>query len=214
MAMVWPCPVDVDAYVEGGAEIKVPRPPCPECRASTWHWAGYVRHLRRASDRLIWVPRLCCTGCGKTQALIPWFVLPWRWDEVSVIGRAVELAAQDWGHRRIAQELGRPATTVRGWLRRIRRWAGQLGRELLAVAVAWGWSSWEVPPLALPRLVTAVVALGEQWQRRRGYAEPWRVANLVTGGSLVATNITLPLAGARASGWMAGSSDSEVPDGP
>ncbi len=166
--MVWPCPVDVDTYVERAAEIEVPRPPCPSCGALTWRWSRYQRHLRRDADRLIWAPRVCCTGCGETQALIPWFVLPWRWDEVSVIGRAVELAAQGWGHRRIAAALGRPATTVRGWLRRIRRSARELSAELLAMAVAWGWSSWEVPTLALPRLVAAVGALAQQWARPAG----------------------------------------------
>jgi hypothetical protein len=212
--MVWPCPVDVDTYVDCAAEIEVPRPPCPECGAATWGWSGYLRHLRRDGDRLIWAPRVWCTACGKTQTLIPWFVLPWRWDEVDVIGRAVELAAKGWGHRRIAIALGRPATTVRGWLRRIRRSARELSAALLAMAVAWGWSSWEVPTLALPRLVAAVAVLAQQWHRGRVPGASWRVANLVTGGRLLATNMTSPLAAAWASGWMARSSHSEVPDGP
>jgi hypothetical protein len=212
--MVWPCPVDVDGYVDRLAEIEVPRPPCPECGAATWRWGRFPRHLRRDSDRLIWAPRMCCTGCGKTQALIPWFVLPWRWDEVSVIGRAMELAAQGWGHRRIAAVLGRPPTTVRGWLRRIRRCADQVSAALLAAAVAWGWSSWEMPTLALPRLVAAVAALSQEWRRRRGPGEPWWVANFIAGGGLLATNRSSLLARSRTSGWMATPSDSEVPHGP
>jgi hypothetical protein len=87
-----------------------------------------------------------------TQAVLPWFVLPWRWDEAEWIGRAVELAARDWGHRRIAAALGRAESTVRGWLRRLRRRAAELSRELLAKAVSWGYSSWAVPTVGLSRL--------------------------------------------------------------
>ena len=34
--MVWPWPLDVDAYVERGQQIEAPRPACPEC-AGTMH---------------------------------------------------------------------------------------------------------------------------------------------------------------------------------
>ena len=207
-------PGDVDAYVERGTEIEAPRPPCPTCACITEGWSGYERHLREAGDRLIWIPRVHCTGCGKTQALLTWFVLPWHWDAVEVIGRAIELAAEGWGHRQIAAALSRPETTVRGWLRRIREGADELSAWVLGTAVAWGWTSWEVPTVGVPRLLAAVRALGQEWRRRRGVAAVWKVANLITGGSLLATNITSPLARARTSGWMARPSDSEVPHGP
>ncbi|HUY74527.1 MAG TPA: helix-turn-helix domain-containing protein [Candidatus Dormibacteraeota bacterium] len=77
-----------------------------------------------------------CVGCGVTQALLPWFVLPWRWDEVKWIGKAVELAAGGMGQRRIATALGRSENTVRAWLRRVRRTAAELSRELLARATS------------------------------------------------------------------------------
>ena len=41
-----------------------------------------------------------------------------RADTVEVIGVALEAAASGRGHRTIAAALGRPASTVRGWLRR------------------------------------------------------------------------------------------------
>ncbi len=145
---------------------------------------------------------------------MPWFVLPWRWDETEVIGRAIELAAKGWGHRRIGAELGRPAGTVRGWLRRVRRRAEELSRQLLAVAVSWGRSEWEVPPAGLPRLWAAVLALASRWRRQRGQAGPWRVASLVTGGRLLGTNRGAPLAAGDSWGSMAGSITWEVRDGP
>ena len=55
MSIVWPCPLDVDAYVERGREIESPRPSCPLCSGPTGGWSGYERHLRDERDRLIWM---------------------------------------------------------------------------------------------------------------------------------------------------------------
>ena len=155
-----------------------------------------------------------CVECGVTQALLPWFVLPWRWDESEWIGKAVELASQGLGHRRIAIAVRRPESTVRAWLRRLRRHAEELSRELLARATSWGWTSWETPAAGLPRLWAAVLAMAEQWGRRRGRAGCWPVANLITGGRLLTTNTGMPLEGRVGSGWMAAKSNSEVADDP
>ncbi|MET9452831.1 hypothetical protein [Streptomyces cinerochromogenes] len=40
-----------------------------------------------------------------------------RADVAEVVGVGLELAAVGWGSRRIRERLGRPVTTVRGWLR-------------------------------------------------------------------------------------------------
>ncbi|WP_194280793.1 helix-turn-helix domain-containing protein [Streptomyces fagopyri] len=48
-----------------------------------------------------------------------------RADAVEVVGAGLELAAAGWGCRRIAERLGRPVTTVRGWLR---CWSRRVGR--------------------------------------------------------------------------------------
>jgi hypothetical protein len=214
VSIVWPCPVDVDGYVEGAHAIEVPRPACPRCSGATLRWHGYHRHLRddRDRDRLIWIHRVRCRECGVTQALLPWFVLPWRWDAVEVIGQAIELAAAGHGHRRIAIAVGRSVETVRSWLRRARKGSAEIARQLLAKAVEWGWSDWEAATAGLPRLWSAVLALAEQWRRRREDAGVWAVTNLVSGGRLLATNRTSPLEGDGAWGWMAVKSNPEVPD--
>ncbi len=98
MSIVWAWPLDIEAYIEQGRSIVAPRPPCPECQGQTGGWSGYERHLREKTDWLIWIPRVRCRVCGVTHALLPWFVLAWRWDEVEVIGRGLELAAEGWGH--------------------------------------------------------------------------------------------------------------------
>jgi len=207
--IVWACALDVDAYAAAGRGIETPRPACPLCSGATQRWHGYPRHVRDDSDRLIWIARIRCTACGVTQALLPSFVLPHRWDVVTHAGRGVELAASGLGHRRIAGMVGRPETTVRGWLRRIRSVATSLTTTLLARAVALGWAGWELPVAPLPRLVSAVHALAGRWPRGRS-AEPWSIAVLVTGGALLTTNTGAPLERTARSGAMAGPSRSEV----
>jgi hypothetical protein len=149
-----------------------------------------------------------------TQALLPWFVMAWRWDVVEVIGSALEMAAGGCGHRRIARAVGRPETTVRGWCRRFRGRAGLVAEMLLARAVSWGWSGWELPTSPLPRCLAAVEALATEWRRRRGAVWSWRLTNLITGGRLLATNTSSPLAAGRARSWMSAKSKQEVPNGP
>lgn len=214
MSIVWPCPLDVDAYVERGREIEAPRPACPRCSGPTGRWSGYERHLRDERDRLIWIPRVRCGACGVTQALLPWFVVARRWDVVEVIGSALEMAAEGWGHRRIARMTGRPETTVRGWCRRFRSRAGLAAEILLARAVSWGWSDWELPTSPLRRCLAAVEALVSQWRRRHGPVRAWRLTNLITGGGLLTTNMTSLLAAGPAWPWMSAKSIQEVPNGP
>jgi hypothetical protein len=213
VSIVWACQLDVDAYVARGRDIEAPRPACPRCTGPTVGWHGYLRHLRDERDRLIWIPRLRCTACGVTQALLPAFVLPRRWDVVAHVGQAAELAATGRGHRPIAATLGRPETTVRGWLRRLRSMASPLAATLLARAVALGWSGFELPVAGLPRLCAAVRALAEHWPGDRP-ASPWAAAALVTGGGLLATNTDAPLAGRAGSGEMAANRIEEVSHGP
>lgn len=214
MSIVWLCPLDVDAYIELGRGLEAPRPPCPLCSGPTRSWSGYERHLREERDRLIWIPRVRCTACGTTQALLPWFVVPRRWDVVEVMGRALQMLAAGWGHRRIAEALSRPETTVRDWCRRWRRVAATLARQLLARAVSWGWSGWQLPSSPLLRCLAAMEALTGQWSRRHGQVRSWRLVNLITGGRLLSTNTTSPLAAGEACFWISAKSKQEVPSGP
>ena len=213
MPIVWQSPLTVDAYAARGRGVDAPRPACPSCGGPTQRWYGYLRHLRDDLDRLIWIPRVRCTTCGTTQALPPSFVLPRRWDAVTHVGRAAELAAADLGHRRVAEVVGRPETTVRGWLRRLRSVATTLTTTLLARAVALGWSGFELPVAPLPRLCAGVHALAGHWPGSAA-AGPWAIACLVTGGGLLATNTDAPLERTVRSGGMAGPSRKEASRGP
>jgi hypothetical protein len=57
-----------------------------------------------------------------------------RADGAGVIGQALALAAAGQRHRPIAEGLGRPAATVRGWLRRAVARAGPLRSAFTALA--------------------------------------------------------------------------------
>lgn len=95
---------------------------CPECAGALAPWGhGRVRRLRgRGGERVELWPRRgrCSGGCGRTHVLLPVSGVSRRADTVEVIGAALEAAASGWGHRKIAEWLARPASTVRGWLRR------------------------------------------------------------------------------------------------
>lgn len=202
--IVWLCRLDVSTYAARGRDVGPPRPACPHCGGPTGPWSGYLRHLRDEALHRIFVPRVRCRRCGRTAALLPWFVTPYRWDSVDVIGQALELSVSGLGVRRIAVALGRPETTVREWCRRFRAVATDLAAALLAAAVRIGWTGFDLPTAARPRAAAAVAVLGAAWGRRHGRVPPWRLASLVTGGAWLAPNTTSPLAATRASSLMAG----------
>lgn len=182
---------------------------CPACGGPTRAWSGYRRHLRADKLLVVFVPRVRCRACGRTDALLPWFLAPYRWDSVEVIGAALELHVGGAGVRRIARITGRPETTVREWIRRFGHVAGELGARLLAAAVAAGWSGFELPTEVRARATAAVAALASVWQRRLGSVSPWRIATLVTGGTLLARNTSSPLAPLKTSAVMAPTAPSQ-----
>lgn len=99
---------------------------CPGCgqRLRPWGWARrrLIRHGAGAGQRLVWhQPRRGrCTDCLATHVLLEVSLAFRRADSAEVIAAAVQAKAiEGQGHRGIAGWLGRPATTVRGWLRAV-----------------------------------------------------------------------------------------------
>src|SRR5260370_791966 len=119
VAMVWPCPLPVDAYVAAGREVKFPRPVCPACAGPLALWSGYWRHVREAGRcRKIFVPRLRCVRCRASHALLPAFVLAWRLDVAETVGAVIgQVAGGACGVRPAAARAGVPYTPARGWVR-------------------------------------------------------------------------------------------------
>ena len=110
-----------------GGELGCPALGCG--RLAPWGWARR-RMVRSEGGAAGLRPRRSrCMDCLQTHVLLPASVLLRRADEVTVIGAALLAKACGCGHRKIATRLGRAASTVRGWLRRI----GQVAERVLAV---------------------------------------------------------------------------------
>jgi Homeodomain-like domain-containing protein len=93
---------------------------CPGCAGVLAGWGRARPRSVREPDSSVWLSprRSRCTGCRATHVLLPVLLLVRRADTAAVIGAALVAKAAGDGHRRIAERLGRPPGTVRGWLRR------------------------------------------------------------------------------------------------
>jgi hypothetical protein len=122
-----------------------------------------------------------------THVLVPEDTLVRRRDAAEVIGAALVEKANGSGHRRIALALGRPVSTVRGWLRRF---------ATMAVALREHFTRWAsaIDPTHDRRspggsdlfdAVDAVGVLGVVAVRRFGPRPPWSLASFLTGGHLL-----------------------------
>jgi len=64
VAIVWPCPLAVDAYAAAGREVGFPQPSCPSCAGPLVFWSGTgVMSGRRAA-----AGGSSCPGCGARRA--------------------------------------------------------------------------------------------------------------------------------------------------
>ena len=177
---------------------------CPDCggRLVGWGFARprVVRGLAERAGSGSWRPRRTrCCGCGVTHVLLPVNALVRRADAAGVIGAGLLLAAAGWGHRRIAERLGRPPATVRGWVRRLRARAEALRSAFTELLVAVDPDP--VPPGprrtgladAVAAIVAASVATARRWAAAVGGLSPWELAAAVTSGRLLAPAPALKL---------------------
>jgi len=128
-------------------------------------------------------------GCLRTHVLLPVSVLLRRADAVTVIGAALLAKTSGWGHRRVAARVGLPASTVRGWSRRIAVVADRVLAVLAAVAAELGTEFVPPAPTTDPgaSVVEFVGALARAVARRMGGScSPWRLAAACCGGRLLA----------------------------
>ncbi|WP_448073855.1 hypothetical protein [Georgenia yuyongxinii] len=114
MLIVGTDPVEVERLLRSEELV------CPDCGSVLARWGHARERSSRGEDGTVrHVPRRArCTTCGGTHVLLAQLWLLRRADAVSVIGAALEAKAAGAGHRPIAAALDRPASTVRGWLRR------------------------------------------------------------------------------------------------
>ena len=167
--------------------------PCPGCGQPLRPWG-------RARERTIREPggapvavrpdRARCTGCAVTHVVLDAGLLPRRAYAAGLIGQALVAAAHGRGHRLIARDLAVPHGTVRGWIRRARRSAGQLRIAGIQAVVA-------LDPDALPTrarrdelsdaleaLGAAATAMGERFGLQ--HTSLWARITVLTRGRLLA----------------------------
>lgn len=163
---------------------------CPLCGGGLGGW-GFARWrtLRGESGPVALRPRRArCRSCRSTHVLLPDGLLARRVDTVAVIGAALVEASAGAGHRKAAERVGRPASTVRGWLRRFRAvaaraaaffaaWAHRLDPTLDTVAPAGS---------AVAAAVEAIGVAARAASLRLGPRSPWSWASVLTVGALLA----------------------------
>jgi hypothetical protein len=155
---------------------------------SRWGFTALRTVRMRDGERAIRLRRGCCRRCGATHVLLPACLTARRRDGVEVIGDALHRAALGEGHRRIAERLGRPPDTVRGWLRAARQSAEPVRACPARWYVALDVESSPVNPQrsAIADAVEALMLTARAWRQRFGPEPigPWERAQWVTGGVL------------------------------
>lgn len=166
-------PVDVEIALREG-ELS-----CPGCEARLRPWGSArrrpIRHGTGAAQALRWhrPRRARCSGCRVTHVLLDVLLAARRADAAAVIAAAVEakvVAGQ--GHRKIAAWLGRPASTVRGWLRVFAGSSSRIGQWFTALVMRDAPDAvvvWPKPTdSATSAALSALMAYAEALRRRFG----------------------------------------------
>lgn len=171
---------------------------CPGCGDTLARWAyARSRSVRGVGgDRRVRPRRVRCVGCRKTQVLLPDDLLVRRRDEAAVIGSALLAHAGGKGHRVIAEAVGVPAETVRGWLRRFRARAGMVAAFFTrwALVLSPGLDPPGPSGTAFGDAVDAVGLAARSAVLRFGPSPVWSMASRLTGGGLLSNTSSLWLA--------------------
>ena len=92
LSIVWPCALDVSAYLALGRQVEVGDQACPECGRQLSRWGGYWRWLRGSDTWRLWICRGRCSSCRRSHALLPDFLLARRLDEAVLVAHEVSRA--------------------------------------------------------------------------------------------------------------------------
>ena len=120
-----------------------------------------------------------------------WRCRAWCADAVEVIGAALRGKARGQGHRPIAARLGRPASTVRGWLRAFAENAEAVRARCTGLLVELDSLTAPLEPAGsvFADAVEVVGACAAATRRRLGVigaVSAWQQASALTGGRLLA----------------------------
>jgi transposase-like protein len=162
---------------------------CPACGGVLDPW-GFARSrwLRTEESFVVLRPRRArCRSCKKTHVLLSDVALARRVDVVAVIGTALVAAARGAGFRRVAELIGRPATTVRGWLRRARAAAARIREHFTRWAHALDASLPAIEPAGsvLADAVAVVGVAARAASLMLGPRPGWSWSSVLSGGRLL-----------------------------
>jgi len=165
---------------------------CPGCSGQLRRWGfARTRSLRSpGGGRVSLRPRrVRCVSCRVTHVLLPALAPAHRGYVIDVVGQALVACAFGQSHRTIGADLGVPADTVRGWIRRVRGRAEWLRVQGTIAAHNFD----PMLPAIVPAgslLADAVSALGTAaaaMVRRIGLlAPPWQIIAMIACGQLLA----------------------------
>lgn len=176
---------------------------CPDCGGRLRRWGHARLRVVREFAKVRWrlrPRRVRCAGCGRTHVLLPVCCLARRADAATVIGAALGYAACGHGYQRIADRLGRPAATVRGWLRRAVARAGPLRSAFTSLLCVLDPDPLLPAPAgsgladAVAAIVAAAAAAARRWGAAASGLSPWELASAVTMGALLAPGMTVAAA--------------------
>lgn len=183
MLMVCADQARVEAELVGGLLA------CPSCRGVLGPWGhACERVIRCREGRSRLRPRRAkCRACAGTHVLLPDCCLLRRRDEIAVIGEALVAKAGGEGHRGIAERLGVPKDTVRGWLRRLAADAETIRAHFARWAVALDAEQGPVLPAGsgVADAVEAVAVAARAWVLRFGVRAVWPLVAVLSGGVLL-----------------------------
>lgn len=183
------------------ADLAAGRIACPGCGGPLRRW-GFAseREVRTLSGlSKLRRRRAICPRSGMTHVLEPASAVPRLRDAAEVIGAAWSAKVAGAGHRRIAADLGRSASTVRRWLRRLRDGADAL-RSVATIRL------YQLDPLA-GRIEPSGSALGDALEAvgqaaraevlRFGPRAPWPAVVALTGGLIASGGFSTRRAGVK-----------------
>lgn len=170
---------------------------CPDCSGGLRPWGSARWRVLRCSATEVWrrPRRGRCVECGRTHVLLRQDSLVRRRDGVEVIGVALVAKASGDGHRRVADKVGAPASTVRGWFRRfaanaeaVRVWFTLLAHGLDPVL-----GSISPTGTRVGDAVEAIAVAARAAAVRLGSVPPWQFAVRASRGGLL-SNTSCPWA--------------------
>lgn len=165
---------------------------CPGCFGQLRRWGfARTRSLRSSGGGHVSLRprRVRCVSCRVTHVLLPALAPAHRGYVIDVVGQALLACALGQSHRTIGADLGVPADTVRGWIRRVRARAEWLRVQGTVTAHKYDPMQATIVP-AGSQLADAVSALGTAaaaLARRIGLlAPPWQIIAMIACGQLLA----------------------------